>query len=497
MKPYNLYKNISLCLTAAATLFALENATAADIATDSPMSDSAASGQQTGKQKRVSPRSVARASMALPAPNYLTTIPLTITAGAIKILPMQGKVRRVALGSGSVLSTTTVDSNLLIIAEQVGITTLLVWTDKVVHSYRVQVVPQDLTDVRTKVDALINGVPGITVQQVGADLVLNGFAHHDALVQIAKALKDTPGIIFNVKEDQGSPYTRSVLFRLHFVEVKRSLLEKIGIDWAKDTNGPVFGAMGVAKNTGVYSGIGQVANGVNLLDPIPAFVARGASTGGIFLGLATTITSRINLGIADGDARVLASPELTAKSGGKARLQVGGEVPIPLAGAFGATTVEFKPYGIIFSIEPQIDGNDVITAKVSTELSQIDPSVSVGGIPGFITRNTTTEVSLKQGEVVALSGLVNSEMSTAVDRVPGLSRVPILGSLFQSEDFRNRKTELIVLLEPQIIQAGDGLAAQLRDRGLANKREFENKVLDMEKKSKPAIRPAPDTSYRD
>ncbi len=143
----------------------------------------------------------------------------------------------------------------------------------------------------------------------------------------------------------------------------------------------------------------------------------------------------------------------------------------------------------MFSIEPEIGADDVITAKISTELSQIDPAVTVGGFPGFLTRTTSTDVSLKAGEVVALSGLVNSEMSNAIDRVPGISAVPVLGRLFRSDDFRNNKTELFVLLEPQIITAGDGLASQLRDRGLTTKKEFEDKVLELQPKPEPYVDP--------
>ncbi|QJE02318.1 type II and III secretion system protein [Massilia forsythiae] len=239
----------------------------------------------------------------------------------------------------------------------------------------------------------------------------------------------------------------------------------------------MFGVMGVASKQGVYQDVPRRQEaGDNLLADAPPFVRRGANTGGVFLGLAATLSSRIKLGINDGDVRVLASPELTARSGGKARLQVGGEVPIQQVGALGAVNVSYKPYGIILEIEPQIDADDVITARISSELSQIDASVSTSSVPGFLTRNTSTEVSLKSGEAVALSGLVNSEMSSAVDRVPVLSRIPILGRLFRSDDFRSNKTELVVLLEPEIIAPGAGLAMQLRERGEAGKAAFEDKL---------------------
>jgi pilus assembly protein CpaC len=421
------------------------------------------------------------AAAALPdAVEHMPSETLTLSVGAIHLLPVQGKVIRLALGSGNVLSTTTVNRHLLVIAEQPGSTTLLVWTKKKVYAYRVHVVSKDMGETRVKVDLLIRNMPGVTVQQLGTEIMLSGVAHKDALAQLAGALKGTPGVVLNVREDAGSAFTRSVLFRLHFVEVKRSLLEKIGIDWAKSANGPVAGFMGVAADRGVYNGTRQVERGDNLLDPVPPFIMRGASKGGHFLGLATTLTSRLNLGVSTGDVRILASPELTAKSGGKASLQVGGEVPIPMAGAFGSTSVEFKPYGILMNIEPVIDADGVITAKISTTLSQIDPSVTVSGIPGFLTRATGTEVSIKEGEMVALAGLVNSEMSNAIERVPAISRIPILGRLFRSDDFRNNKTEMIVLLEPEIINAGDGLARQLRERGIGLKQEFDDKVKQLQ-----------------
>lgn len=416
-----------------------------------------------------------------PAPlEYKPVKNLTIAAGEIMVLPVPGKVVRLALGSGAVISTTTVDDNLLLIAEQPGNTSLLVWTAGAVYSYNVQVTSKNLEDLRAKVALLTKDLPGVKVEQLGTELVLSGVAHKEALAQLSGALKASPNVVFNVREDQGLAYTKSVLFRLHFVEVKRSLLEKIGVDWAKNANGPVFGYTHVAHNKGIYRGTRQAQEGDNLLEPVPEFLSKGPHNGGMFLGLATTITSRLNLGISNGEVRVLASPELTAKSGGKARLQVGGEVPIPLAGALGATTVEYKNYGIILSIEPFIDATGTITAKISTELSQIDPAVTVAGIPGFLTRNTTTEVSMKQGETIALGGLVTSEMSNAIDRVPGLSRFPILGRLFRSDDFRNSKSELVVLLEPEIITAGDGLAQQLRDRGEGIKQEFHDQVKQLQ-----------------
>jgi pilus assembly protein CpaC len=413
------------------------------------------------------------------------TADIELVLGEIRMLPVKGKVRRIAVGNGSNLSATTVDQSLLLIGEQVGGTTLMVWTELETRSYRVRVVAADLVSTRRLISGMLQGVKGVTVSENDSKLYLSGVAEPALLQRLTALLKDSPSVVFDLQSDIPRQVTRSVLFRLHFVEVKKSLLENIGIQWSKGMSGPTFAAQGIAANTGIFAEIPPSTGGQNLLDPtVSNFVSRGGAQNGVFFGLASAITSRINLGVTDGDARVLASPELTAKSGGKARLQVGGEVPIPIAGAFGSTTVEFKPYGIILSIEPTIDGNDVITAKLSTELSQIDPAVTVAGIPGFLTRSTATEISVRPGEMVALSGLINNELSNAIDKVPGLGSIPILGRLFRSDAYRNNKTDLVVLLEPEIIVAGEGLAAQLRERGERNTGEFKSKAAPA-----PALKP--------
>jgi pilus assembly protein CpaC len=401
---------------------------------------------------------------------------VNLALGEIRMLPVQGKVRRIAVGNGAQVSATTVDDSLMLIGEQVGTTMLMVWSDRQVQTFRVKVVASDFAATRRLIENVLRDEKGVSIEEYDAKLVVSGTVHKETLVQLSEAVKNVPGVVLNLKTDPGSPLVRSVLFRLHFVEVNKALLEKVGIQWSRDANGPVIAAQTAPIKEKVYRNLPPAKEGDNLLDPVPPFVTRNGHTTGLFFGLATSIASRLNLSVADGDARVLASPELTAKSGGKARLQVGGEIPIPLAGAFGTQTVEFKPYGIIFSIEPTIDAGDVITAKLSTELSQIDPAISVAGIPAFLTRSTSTEISVKPGEMVALSGLINGELSNAIDKVPGLGNIPILGRLFRSDDFRSKKTDLVVLLEPEIITAGQGMAEDVRRRGADNKAEFERRA---------------------
>jgi pilus assembly protein CpaC len=410
---------------------------------------------------------------------------ISVAIGEIRVLPVQGKIKRIALGNGACVSATTIDTSIMLIGEAPGTTSMMVWSDTQISSYRLRVRPAGAAESRQFLDKIIgDSNQQLSVQDFESRLVVSGRAPKATLDQLASLQKFMPNLVVNVVEDREQ--TRSVLFRLHFVEVNKSLLESLGVQWARDAQGPAIGGQGVAVRDGIYRNIPPAKDGSNLLDPNPPFVSVGGRTSGIFFGLATSIASRLKFGSSDGETRILASPELTAVSGGKARLQVGGEVPIPMAGAFGATTVEFKPYGIIFNIEPVIGPNDTIIAKVSTELSQIDPTLSVQGIPGFLTRMTSTEISVRPGEMVALSGLVNSELSNAIDKVPGLGSVPVLGRLFRSDDFRNKRTDLVVLLEPEIVVPGQGFAEQVRSRGVDNVKTFEAKVREAPAPSQPA-----------
>ncbi|UUZ55953.1 pilus assembly protein N-terminal domain-containing protein [Massilia sp. H-1] len=177
----------------------------------------------------------------VPVLQYLPLQQVTAVLGEIKMIPMPGKVSRVALGDGSVVSATTVDNNLLLIAEKVGETTLMAWSGNSVLTYKVQVVSKSLAATRAKLDALIGDTKGVAVRQVGNDLVLSGLMHKEALEQFSKLVADLPNVVNNIAVDQGTAFTRSVLFKLTFVEVKRSLLEQIGVAWSKDAQGPVLG----------------------------------------------------------------------------------------------------------------------------------------------------------------------------------------------------------------------------------------------------------------
>ena len=154
-----------------------------------------------------------------------------------------------------------------------------------------------------------------------------------------------------------------------------------------------------------------------------------------------------------GDAIILAEPRLSARSGGKAEFLAGGEIPVVTQGGLGSTNVEFKEFGIILKISPIVDDENNVMATVNTEVSAVDASLSVGGVPAFLTRKTTTDVSMKDGETLVLSGLVDRSLGESIDKFPILGDIPVIGALFSSTKWQNDLSELVIFVTPTVFDA--------------------------------------------
>jgi pilus assembly protein CpaC len=238
----------------------------------------------------------------------------------------------------------------------------------------------------------------------------------------------------------------TILIKAKLIEVKKSALRDIGIDWADVAAGPVFGSLDEFVTNKHFRVIHDSVQG---LAGLP--LQLGSSNH--YLAFTTVIDSVINLLVNDGDARLLAEPTLTCIDGGQADFLVGGEVPIPVQNQDGALNVIFKQFGIILKVEPQAGDAGLIRTKVNVEVSSVDKSISVLGIPGFASRKTTTEMNVQSGKPMVIAGLFSSEDAKTVVKVPGLGQLPILGELFKSRQFRRGQSELVVLVTPWLIDA--------------------------------------------
>ena len=140
-------------------------------------------------------------------------------------------------------------------------------------------------------------------------------------------------------------------------------------------------------------------------------------------------------------------------------------MPLPSTNTTGQSNVEFKKFGISLLIKPFADTQGNITGNIETEVSTVDPSLAVSGIPGFRSRKTVSDISMRDGETMVLSGLINQELGKDVSSLAWLGDLPVLGPLFRSNNFRNNKSELVIFVTPNVVDASSELNQNEIGRG--------------------------------
>ena len=131
-------------------------------------------------------------------------------------------------------------------------------------------------------------------------------------------------------------------------------------------------------------------------------------------------------------------------------MTVGGEIPVVTSSVSGQS-VSYKEYGIMLELEPTIDLENNISAKVKVEVSQVDLANTVGDQPAFAKRSTENDVKLAPGETLALAGIYTTEEQLAYTGIKWLSNIPVLGNLFRSKAFTTGDSELVILITPTAI----------------------------------------------
>lgn len=380
---------------------------------------------------------------------------ISMFVGEIKILEV-GNIDRVAVGNGGLVSTSMLDNGqLLLLAEKEGETTVHIWyTDGAESDLKVQVVTNDNTRVVNELRTLLSDLQEVEVRQVGERVFITGSiltTDEELLGTIKTAYPQLIDLTRKFDPPESAlviPSQKMIYMNVKITEFNTTKLSELGINWADAVNGPSAGVLGEGTRNTQFS----VRSDANLLPNISALGVKVGSGLGYF-GLAAEITSRINLLVQTGDAVILAEPKLSARSGGKAEFLAGGEIPVVTTGGLGSTNVEFKEFGIKLNIEPVVDSLDNIMARVATEVSAVDQANAVGGVPAFITRKTSTDISMKDSETLVLSGLVDRSVGNSIDKFPILGDIPILGALFRSTRWNNDLTELVIFVTPTVFDA--------------------------------------------
>jgi len=201
--------------------------------------------------------------------------------------------------------------------------------------------------------------------------------------------------------------------------------------------------------------------GEGTLELIGDALSLPASTGSAFF-VATDGFALVEALDRESDVQVLSTPTVTVRDSIEATIQVGGETPvlqsvIDSGGQTGGNTdlrneIVFRDTGIKLTVQPQINESGYVTMKIMQEVNDAVANTTSGiDSPEFTTRLVETEVIAPHGQTFLLGGIVETNNSTRVDRIPLLGDLPLIGPLFSMNRDSVERTELIITITPTII----------------------------------------------
>jgi len=330
----------------------------------------------------------------------------------------------------------------------------------------------------------------VDVQSVNGYIILSGVvassAEAEAIQRLSVAFAEKPENIINTLAVAGKD---QVTLKVRIVEVEKSTIKQLGFNFS-----------------GLSGSTGKVQYG---LDNTPTYGTNGKSMGGLQLGYTDkTLSATMQAFERAGLIRTLAEPNVTAVSGESAKFLAGGEFPIPVnQDSQGRITVEFKPYGVGLGFTPVVLSNGLISIKLSTEVSEITNTGSFTlndtfTIPALSVRRSENTVEMPSGSSMMIAGLLQSKYKQTIDSFPGMTTLPVLGTLFRSRDFLDQQTELVIIITPYIISARNPGAFQTPADNLQVASDAEsvflgrlNKVV-RDKRGEVAATAAPQDGYR-
>jgi pilus assembly protein CpaC len=269
------------------------------------------------------------------------------------------------------------------------------------------------------------------------------------------------------------PTSQQVLLKVRIAELNRTAFRQIGANVLAATskygkNGAIIGTQLSNPVTGLAStDVLQPQQGTRLT-PSKFFVGQAASainSSNTLFGIFQNSNFEVLLSALRKNSllKILAEPDLVAYNGHRASFLAGGEFPIPVpqigaTGVASTITVNFKKFGVQLDFLPVILDGDSIRLTVDPEVSSIDTSLGTtlvaGGspVPGLNTRNAHTTVELRQGQTLAIAGLMQLSLDGQTTRIPGLGDLPVLGPFFSNTTSNRVEKELVVLVTPYLVE---------------------------------------------
>ncbi|MGB9627192.1 MAG: type II secretion system secretin GspD [Thermodesulfobacteriota bacterium] len=267
-------------------------------------------------------------------------------------------------------------------------------------------------------------------------------------------------------------YPKQVLIEVLLAEITLDDTHKFGIEWARFID---------TLSHGRYSG--TITFGV---EPTGTSPGVGVLRYQIFEE-AGRLAAAIKVAATDNRLRVISSPHILASNNKEAKIQIGVSQPV-LTTTYTTTatsttnvvegTIEYKDVGIILSVTPRISDGGLVSMEITIEDSSVETTSlgTLANIPYFKKKTAKTTLSVIEGQMIVIGGLIETTKKRDKSGLPYLSRIPILGGLFGSQDYQDKRTELILLMVPHII------TDQIQSKSVTQ--EFKDKLEGIKKELK-------------
>jgi pilus assembly protein CpaC len=335
-------------------------------------------------------------------------------------------------------------------------------------------IKRDLNGIR----AALRSIPGVQIDGVGDGVLLTGSVSSPIEAQqagdIATKLVGTADKVINSVVVRGRD---QVMLKVHVAEVRRDIVKQMGVDISASMN---YGTAVVNfNNQNPFTAYGR-----------PLVSSNGFQTSDLLKGV-PQVQATMRAMESAGVVRTLAEPNLTAISGEAATFIAGGEFPIPAGYSCDPTThvcttqITYKKFGISLNFTPVVMTEGRISLRVMTEVSELSNdnaiTLSQAGtsltVPSIRTRRADSTLEIPSGGSMAMAGLIQQQTKQAINGLPGLDQLPVLGGLFRSQDFVNNETELMVLVTPYVVRAVAQKDLSRPDDGFAPANDSQSTLL--------------------
>lgn len=399
---------------------------------------------------------------------------MDLTIGKSTLLRMPSAVTRVSLGNPSVADVTLISpTELYLLGKTYGSTNLIVWRQGSGPTAIDINVNIDYKRMQAKLRELLPDEKGIEVRPAADSVILTGM--------VSSAVKT------RAAEEIAAAFVRDVNKSLVLPAAGENRASagasSAGSSAAQTAGAKVVNLLSIAEAQQVMLEVTVAEVSKTLMDKLGAnllfsrtngswMYGIGSALGGDGRGLFSALKNNgmgveIDAEKSDGLVKILAEPNLVAISGQEASFLAGGKIFIPVArtndGGGTTITLEEKEFGVGVKFTPTVLEGGRIHLKVSPEVSELSqtgsPFTTVNGqtaiLPSFTTRRAQTSVQLMDGQSLAIAGLIKNNVRQAMDAVPGLGEVPVLGALFRSNEFQGDRSELMFVITPRLVKPLD------------------------------------------